>query len=178
MERKKTAFSKLFDIVDGIENVVLAIMVIGMVVTIMIQIIGRIIGHPSPWTEETSRYLFLWMMFVALAAGFNQAESSRVTLLIEKGPNWLKKFSEVLYAVVVVGFFGFMIVCGWQVVQQQIMMNEMGTALKIPMSIIGICQPVAGVLGIIGVLQSFLEYHGKVAITGQQKEEKIEGGEE
>ena len=56
MERKKTAFSKLFDIVDGIENVVLAIMVIGMVVTIMIQIIGRIIGHPSPWTEETSRY--------------------------------------------------------------------------------------------------------------------------
>ena len=152
MERKKTAFSKLFDIVDGIENVVLAIMVIGMVVTIMIQIIGRIIGHPSPWTEETSRYLFLWMMFVALAAGFNQAESSRVTLLIEKGPNWLKKFSEVLYAVVVVGFFGFMIVYGWQ--------------------------PGAGVLGIIGVLQSFLEYHGKVAITGQQKEEKIEGGEE
>ena len=62
--------------------------------------------------------------------------------------------------------------------KQQIMMNEMGTALKIPMSIIGICQPVAGVLGIIGVLQSFLEYHGKVAITGQQKEEKIEGGEE
>ena len=59
MERKKTAFSKLFDIVDGIENVVLVIMVIGMVVTIMIQIIGRIIGHPSPWTEETSRYLFL-----------------------------------------------------------------------------------------------------------------------
>lgn len=102
----------------------------------------------------------------------------RLTLLIEKGPNWLKKFSEVLYAVVVVGFFGFMIVYGWQVVQQQIMMNEMGTALKIPMSIIGICQPVAGVLGIIGVLQSFLEYHGKVAITGQQKEEKIEGGEE
>ena len=147
-----------------------------MVVTIMIQIIGRIIGHPSPWTEETSRYLFLWMMFVALAAGFNQAESSRVTLLIEKGPNWLKKFSEVLYAVVVVvGFFGFMIVYGWQVVQQQIMMNEMGTALKIPMSIIGICQPVAGVLGIIGVLQSFLEYHGKLQLPDSRKKRRLKG---
>ena len=41
MERKKTAFSKLFDIVDGIENVVLAIMVIGMVVTIMIHVQQR-----------------------------------------------------------------------------------------------------------------------------------------
>lgn len=178
MERKKTALSKFFDIIGGIENVVLAIMVIGMVVTILIQIIGRLIGHPFPWTEETSRYLFLWMMFVALASGFNQAESSRVTLLLQAGPKWLKKFSEVLYAVVVVAFFLFMIIWGIEVVKQQIMMKEMGTALIIPMWLIGICQPIAGVLGIIGVLQSFLEYHGKIAIGDKEteKEKMLEQG--
>ena len=42
----------------------------------------------------------------------------------------------------------------------------------IPMYIIGICQPVAGVLGIIGVLQSFMEYHGNIAIAGKRKNEK------
>ena len=57
-------------------------------------------------------------------------------------------------------------------VRQQIMMKEMGTALMIPMYIIGICQPVAGVLGIIGVLQSFMEYHGNIAIAGKRKNEK------
>ena len=172
MERKKTVLSKFFDIVNGLENVVLAVMVIGMVVTILLQIIGRIIGHPFAWTEETSRYLFLWMMFVALAAGFNQAESSRVTLLVMVGPKWLKKFSEILYAVVVVAFFGFMVVGGIEVVRQQIMMREMGTALQIPMYVIGICVPVSGILGIIGVVQSFLEYHGNVAIPERQKEDK------
>lgn len=172
MERKKTSLSKFFDIVNGLENIVLAIMVVGMIVTILIQIIGRITGKPAAWTEETSRYLFLWMMFVALAAGFNQAESSRVTLLVAKGPKWLRQFSEILYAVIVVAFFGFMIVYGAEVVQQQIMMNEVGTALPIPMAIIGICQPVAGVLGIIGVLQSFLEYHGNIVVEGKTKKDK------
>ena len=71
MERKKTALSRFFDVIDGVENAVLAVMVVGMIFTILVQIIGRVIGHPFPWTEETSRYLFLWMMFVALAAGFN-----------------------------------------------------------------------------------------------------------
>mgnify|MGYP000041973193 CR=1 FL=1 len=95
MERKKSALSGLFNAVNALENVLLAVMVIGMIVTILLQIGGRLIGHPFPWTEETSRYLFLWMMFVALAAGFNQAESSRVTLLLQIGPKWLKKRGTV-----------------------------------------------------------------------------------
>lgn len=170
MERKKTALSKVFDVVDALENVILAIMVIGMIVTILLQIGGRIIGRPLPWTEETSRYLFLWMMFVALAAGFNKAESSRVTLLLVAGPKWLKKVSEILYAIVVVCFFGFMIVYGIEVVKQQVMMSEMGTALQIPMYVIGVCVPVSGVLGIIGVVQSFMEYHGKIMIPDKVSE--------
>ena len=172
MEKKKSVISKVFGCVNKVENVILAIMVVGMLVTILLQIIGRVIGHPFPWTEETSRYLFLWMMFVALASGFNQAESSRVTLLLQVGPKWLKKFSEILYAVIVVAFFGFMIIWGIEVVRQQIMMKEMGTALMIPMYLIGICQPIAGVLGIIGVLQSFMEYHGNVEIAGKSKKDK------
>lgn len=172
MERKKSKLSGFFDVVNKLEDIILALFVIGMVLVIMTQIIGRVIGHPFPWTEETSRYLFLWMMFVALAAGFNKCESSRVTLFLQVGPKWLKKASEILYAVVVIGFFCFMFVYGIQVVQQQVAFNEMGTALRIPMYLIGICQPVGAVLGIIGTVQSFLEFHGKVAIGDKEAEAK------
>lgn len=174
MEAKKTALSKFFCIVDTLENIVLAIMVIGMILTILLQIIGRVIGHPFAWTEETSRYLFLWMMFVALAAGFNKAESSRVTIFLTIGPKWLKKFSEILYAIMVVFLFGFMVIYGSEVVRQQVLMREMGTALQIPMYVIGVCVPVSGVLGIIGVVNSFLEYRGNIAIP--EKHSDIEKG--
>ncbi len=172
MERKKTKLSGFFDVVDKIEDILLCVTVIGMIAVILIQIVGRVVGHPFPWTEESSRYLFLWMMFIALAAGFNKCESSRVTLLLQIGPKWLKKFSEILYFVVVEGFFIFMVIYGWQVVQQQIMMHEMGTALRIPMACIGICQPIGGVLGFIGTIQNFMEYHGKVAILDKEAEKQ------
>ena len=112
------------------------------------------------------------MMFVALAAGCNKCESSRVTLFLQMGPKWLKKFSEILYFVIVIAFFVVMLVYGWEVVQQQIEWEEMGTALLIPMWIIGICQPIGAVLGIIGTCQNFLEYHGKVAIGDKEAEKQ------
>lgn len=51
----------------------------------------------------------------------------------------------------------------------------MGTALRIPMTIIGFCVPLSGVLGITGTIQSFLEYRGNVAISDDTK---AEGGNE
>lgn len=171
MERRKSAASALFRLVNRLENIILALLVIGMVLVIVIQIIGRVVGRPFPWTEETSRYLFLWMMFVALAAGFNRCESSRVTLLLQVGPDWLKKCSELLYFICVEAFFLFMIVYGTQVVLQQIQFREMGTALRIPMYFIGICQPIGGLLGFIGTIESFLEHIDKVRI-GNRKTEK------
>lgn len=178
MERKKSKLSSFFNVINKLENIALALLVIGMVVVIMLQIIGRVSGHPLPWTEETSRYLFLWMMFVALAAGFNMCESSRVTLLLQICPKWMKKASEVLYAVVVLGFFAFMFIYGIQVVQQQVQFNEMGTALHIPMYWIGICQPVGAVLGFIGTIQSFLEYHDKITIGDVESEKQKALGNE
>ena len=172
MERTRSKLAVFFDVVNKLEDIVLGILVTGMVAVIMIQIIGRITGHPFPWTEESSRYLFLWMMFVALAAGFSKCESSRVTLFLQVGPAWLKKLSEILYAVFVIAFFIVMLIYGWEVVQQQIDWEEMGTALLIPMWIIGICQPIGAVLGIIGTLQNFLEYHDKVAIGDKETEKQ------
>lgn len=178
MKEKKSALFKFFRIVDKLENIVLIVMVVGMILTILLQIIGRVSGRPAAWTEETSRYLFLWMMFIALAAGFNRAESSRVSIFLTMGPKWLKKFSEILYAVIVTGFFVFMIVYGTVVVQQQIAMNEMGTALQIPMYLIGICVPISGVLGIIGVVDSFLEFRENIAIPDKVHEETLAEAEE
>lgn len=172
MKEKKLFIHKLFRFVNTIENFFLGCMIVGMIVVILIQIVGRIIGHPFPWTEETSRYMFLWMMFVALASGFNNAESSRVTILLQYGPKWLKKISEVLYAVIVVLFFLFMIIWGMEVVKQQILLGEKGTAILIPMWAIGICQPVAGVLGIIGVFQSFVDSHDKIKILDSESEKE------
>jgi len=48
MERKKSSLSGFFDVVNKLEDIVLAILVIGMVVVIMLQIIGLLWDVRSP----------------------------------------------------------------------------------------------------------------------------------
>ena len=52
---------------------------------------------------------------------------------------------------------------------QKFAFNEMATAVAIPMGAIMICVPLCGFLGIIGTIQSFLEYPHKVTIGGDEK---------
>jgi len=52
---------------------------------------------------------------------------------------------------------------------QQVNMNEMGSALMIPMWIIGASVPVSGILGIIGVVESLVLHPHAVDIDSFKK---------
>ena len=63
-------------------------------------------------------------------------------------------------------FFAFMVYYGVQLTMQKFALREMATAVAIPMGFIMICVPLCGVLG---TLQSLLEYPHKVEIGGEKK---------
>ncbi len=105
----------------------------------------------------------------AVAAGFNRAESSRVVILVNLFPRPLQKLCTLLYYVVTFAFFAFMVYYGIQLTMQKFALREMATAVAIPMGFIMICVPLCGVLGMIGTLQSLLEYPHKVEIGGEKK---------
>lgn len=155
-----------FKVVDLFFESLLFITLGGLFLVVLIQIAGRILGAPAPWTEEGTRYLFLWMMFIALAYGFRYSESARVNLLVESLPKFMKKIAGVLYLITTIGFFAFIAFYGGMLVKQQVQMKEMGAAILIPMYLIGLSVPTSGVLGIITTVQCLI-----------QTPEKIFGGE-
>ena len=166
-ERTRTKFSDLFDAINTLENVIAGLSLTGILIVVIIQIVGRTVGTPMPWTEEGTRYLFLWMMWVALASGFSKVESPRVTFFVSLFPQIFRKLCSCIYIAVNFFIFGFILYYGGQIFFMQMRMNEMGAAILIPMSVIGICLPVAGILGMLGVVQSVLEYRSKVDIEGR-----------
>ena len=169
MERKQSPLSKLFDVVDMLENILCGGTLICLLFVVLLQVGSRLVGLNLSWTEETTRFFFLWMMFMAVAAGFNRAESSRVVILVNLFPRPLQKLCTILYYVVTLGFFAFMVYYGFQLTMQKFAFKEMATAVAIPMGFIMICVPLCGILGIIGTIQSFLEYPHKVEIGGEAK---------
>ena len=94
MERKKTALSRFFDVIDGVENAVLAVMVVGHDIHDPGARSSGVSSDILSLDRGDQQVLSSVMMFVALAAGFNQAESSRVTLFVAKDPNGLESSAK------------------------------------------------------------------------------------
>jgi TRAP-type C4-dicarboxylate transport system permease small subunit len=92
-----------------------------------------------------------------------------VVILVNLLPRPLQKLCTVLYYVVTLGFFAFMVKYGVELTMQKFAFHEMATAIAVPMGAIMICVPLCGALGIIGTIQSFLEYPQKVEIGGEEK---------
>lgn len=126
-----------------------------IILTVVLQIAGRLVGKPAPWTEEATRFIFIWMIFLGIGIGFRQAESARVTYFLKWMPKFVQRGSIWLYMIATIGFFAFMLVTGTQLMLQQFTMNEMGSALMIPMWIIGLSLPVSAIVGILGVIESY-----------------------
>lgn len=160
--RSNEGLKMFFKLINKLSDLILLVTLGGLFFTVIVQIIGRILGTPAPWTEEGTRYLFLWMMFIALSYGFKFAESARVSLFINLFPSIMKKVFGLIYLIATIGFFAFIAYYGAELVNQQLSMNEMGAAILIPMAYIGICVPISGVLGVISTLQCVIETPEKI----------------
>ena len=113
---------------------------------------------------------FLWMMWIGVGAGFNHSESSRVTVLVKALPDALKKVCYVLYYVCCFILFGIIIWFGIRAALQQAKMGEMGSALRIPMWIVGIAVPAGGIFGFIGTLNTLLFENWRLKTTAEELE--------
>ncbi|MBD1379792.1 TRAP transporter small permease [Metabacillus arenae] len=154
-DKQKEEVPAVWKYFNNISNLFALLTTVVVFIVVMIQIIGRLIGHSAPWTEEVTRLIFLWMVFLGIGIGFKEAESARVTVLVKYLP---KKASIWIYSIGTIGFFLFMLYAGIELMQQQLLMNERSSVLLIPMWLIGISVPLSAVIGIINTIQSLI-YH-------------------
>jgi TRAP-type C4-dicarboxylate transport system permease small subunit len=159
---------KFFEKINIVADLLGIFVALAIFITILIQITGRLIRNPAPWTEEATRFLFIWMIFLGIGMGFRRCESTRITIFLDYMPSVIRRFSKWIYILSSIGFFVFMIIYGANLAQQQFKMNEIGSAFMIPMWLVGISVPVSGVIGILGVIENVLFYPDLLEIKGDE----------
>lgn len=126
----------------------------GILIVVLVQVVSRLLGAPVSWSEEATRYLFVWMVFLGLAAGFRTVESARVVVFIAALPNLFRRLAVPIYVGSSVLFFALMGWTGVSLIRQQLMMNEETATLPIPMWVIGLIMPISAVLAILAIFES------------------------
>jgi TRAP-type C4-dicarboxylate transport system permease small subunit len=136
----------------------------GIIVVVLLQVASRLIGEPVSWTEEATRFLFVWMVFLGLAAGFRTVESARVLVFIAAMPRVVRRLAVPIYVGFSILFFVLMGWTGIGLVQQQMMMNETTATLPIPMWVIGLIMPISAVVAILAILESLKTRRDLIAL--------------
>ena len=169
-ENSNSPLRKFFGMAEKIEMALGGICLAALFIVVIIGVFSRILNINTAWYEETTRVFFLWMMWVGVGAGCNHSESSRVTVLANLLPEILQKICHALYYILNLVMFAVLIGFGVRLAIQQFTMNEMGSALHIPMWIVGICVPVGSVFGFIGVLNTLFFESWRLKTTAEQLE--------
>ena len=172
MDKKEnnSPIRKLFGAAEKIELALGGICLATLFVVVLIGIASRLMSINAAWYEETTRVFFLWMMWIGVGAGFNHSESSRVTVLVKALPSFIQKFCFVLYYVMCFALFAIIIWFGFRAALQQAQMGEMGSALRIPMWIVGIAVPIGGIFGFIGTLNTLLFENWRLKTSAEEIE--------
>jgi len=151
MSKSPSLFGKAL---KGATDFTAGIAVFGVLLVVLLQVSSRLFGFPVSWTEEATRYLFVWMIFLGLAAGFRTVETARVTVLIAMMPSIIRRLSVPIYVLSSVVFFVLTGWTGYHLVQQQLMMNETAATLAIPMWLIGTIMPLSSILAVLAIVES------------------------
>lgn len=169
-KNSESPIRKFFAAAEKIELAIGGFCLATLFVVVLIGIVSRLLNMNAAWYEETTRVFFLWMMWVGVGAGFNHSESSRVTFVVNKFPEFGQKICHVLYYVFNFFIFAIIIWFGFRSAMQQARMGEMGSALRIPMWLVGIAVPIGGIFGFIGTLNTLLFENWRLRTTADELE--------
>ena len=106
---------------ENLELAFSSVCLVLMVLTVTIQVISRYVMKGTiPWTEEATRFLFIWMVFPAIGVCAKQGKHIRITLLPSKLPRkagiWLDILSDLVFIllVCVLGYYSLEVVAAVQ----------------------------------------------------------------
>lgn len=158
------------------EQIVLVALLSVMVAAIFYQVIMRYVFSNSPsWTEELTRYAFIWCIYFGVSYGVKMDAHIRVMAAVNLLPKKGQQVMVILADLLFLAFAVFILYQGVTMTSTIAMLGRKSPALEIPMQYIYSALPAGFVCIIFRLLQSlFYQVKGLNApCAGEEKEEAL-----
>ncbi|MCD8009241.1 MAG: TRAP transporter small permease [Lachnospiraceae bacterium] len=139
------------------EEVLLVIMCAIMACIMMLQVIMRyVFGNSLTWSEELTRFIFIWSAFLSISYCIRKNLSVRITLVVDALPGKAKYIMLMVVDVISIILFAYLIPFANTYLQTTISNGQLSSAMQIPLWII-YCSPLIGfILSVIRSVQSLV----------------------
>lgn len=166
--------NKLIKPLEWIEN---SIAVVSMT-TVSLLVFGNVVSrygfsYTPIWSEELSRFLVVWSIFIGVAIGVRKNQHIGVDAIIRFLPHKLKLASEVLLNLIGVVVIGILVFNSLEFIQHTREFEQLSPAMRIPMYIPYIAMPVGLSLSIVHFIHNIV----KLVTIPDQAEQALHSSE-
>lgn len=146
-------FKKFFSVSEHIINLVLIFLMVILVISVMLQVWTRYVTQrPLAWTEEVSRYVFIWISMLGGAIAVRDKSHLSIDDLVNKLPQIQRKIVGLGVNLIIAVFFIIMINSGF--ILHTVTSDQPSVILRIPMSIMYISAPIGAFISLLFLLDN------------------------
>lgn len=170
---KSTSFlKKLVYGYDKLEEYLLCGSLVFTTLAIFAQIIMRSVFNNSlTWSEELTRYIFIWQIWMGVSIAQRDKQHIKVELLFSFVKNEkAKSVIDIVATAIWIAFSAFLLVNGTQLVLQMISRGNVSSAMRLPMYLVYIVLPLSAFVLCLRLLGQMVE-DVKTLISGKKEAE-------
>jgi TRAP-type C4-dicarboxylate transport system permease small subunit len=147
--RVMTSFVQFLEFVIGAMLSVILVVALGEVVS------RYVLGHSLVWVAELSRFLFVWLSFLAAAVAFHHRLHFRLVLLLRAIPETMHSRLELLMDLTSFAFAAVLLIQSLPVISRTSVQRS--PAMLIPMNYIYLIVPISASLIVVFIALRWLE---------------------
>ena len=144
--------SRFWKVYDLSLKLIAAGLMLGITVVASMQVFFRYVLQDSlSWTEEASRYLMIWLVFLVAAAEVERLSHITVDIAIQRLSNVQREYLNKLSLVLILGIALILIVQGYILTERS--MGQQTAMLPVTMGIVYLCVPIGGIIMAISAIR-------------------------
>lgn len=141
---------------DHLEEVLLALLLIGISAIMVIQVFARyVFNNPLTWSDELARFLLVWSCFLSTSFCIKKGISISIDQLQNAFPGAMPTVIKMVSFCIIAIYSLVMIPYAWTYVMQSIASGAVSSALQVPMYYIQSAPLIGFILTAIRSVQAF-----------------------
>lgn len=142
---------------ENLEEFILILLLIGMTIIMGIQVLCRYaLGMSLSWSEELTRYLFIWSGFISVSYCSKKCLSIKIEQFVAIFPRRGKAIFKVINHTFELIFFIYMIPFAWSYMMSAVTSGQVSPACAIPMYYVQSAPFVSFILVAFRILQRWI----------------------
>lgn len=143
-------------IYDNFEEIVCTLFVGVMIFALTTQTVWRVFtGSSFAWTEELSRYSFIWAVFLAAALAVKRGAHVRITAQFSLMNIKARLFFRILSDLIWIGFNIFFVFTCWDTIQEGLEFPEISPTLQVVKAKVEMILPFSFLLTSFRILEEY-----------------------